>query len=72
MGVVKRGPPIMITKPAAKEMKIQFPIVFSRLVLSFAPKNCATRIPAPVAIPTNSASSRLRIGSALPTDASAV
>ena len=51
---------------------MQFPMVLESASLSFAPKCWATRIPAPVDMPTNSASSRFSTGDALPTEASAV
>ena len=51
---------------------IQFPMVTDSFSRSFAPKYWDTMMPAPTLIPTNSTSSRFRIGPALPTAARAL
>ena len=71
-GPVISGPTTMITTLAMAVTVMQFPMVFPRPSLSLAPKNWATRMQAPVAMPTKSASSRFSTGMALPTAPRAV
>ena len=71
MGRVMIGPMIMMTKVAMAERVMQLPMATERPSRSLAPKRWDTTIPAPVATPTNSASSRFRIGMEEPTADSA-
>ena len=71
-GLVTSGPIIIIAIVAIPAREIQFPILVESPCLSFAPKLWLMTIPAPVAIPTNIARRRLRIGIALPTAESAL
>ena len=71
-GPVIKGPTSMIVALAIAVNVMQLPIVLASASLFLAPKCCATRIPAPVEMPTKSANSRFSTGDALPTEASAV
>ena len=71
-GPVSSGPRTMMAAEAMSVSVMQLPTTLARRSLSCAPKYWDTRMPAPVATPTNSASSRFRIGEALPTAASAL
>ena len=69
IGLVISGPTTMIITQAIAVMEIQLPMVLERFSLSLAPKYWETRIPAPVEMPTKSASKRFTTGVALPTAA---
>ena len=67
IGMVINGPTTMITTLAMADRTMQLPMASVNPLRSLAPKLWETTIPAPVEMPTNSASSKLRMGMALPT-----
>ena len=72
MGVVTSTPTAMVIRVAMAARVMQLPmdsLSFSRFP---APKFWEMTMPAPVEMPTNSASSRFRMGAALPTAARAL
>ena len=66
------GPTIMMNTLTESVMIAQLAIVLPSPSLFRAPKNWATMMPAPVAMPTNRAIITIRIGNALPTAARAL
>ena len=70
-GLTTSGPAAMMIRLAAKVSVRQVPTLFSSSSCLRAPKYCETRMPAPVEMPMNSSSIRLRIGPLVPTAARA-
>ena len=71
-GMLIRGASAMTISDETNVMVMLHPIDLDRDSLCLAPKYCDTMIPAPTDIPMKSTSSRLTIGPALPTAASAL
>ncbi len=72
IGRVITRPMSMVARETMAHKEMQFPITTESCSRSFAPKRCATKMPTPVDTPTNRASSRFKIGEALPTAAKAL
>ena len=71
-GVVTATPMTVVTAEAMAARVMQLPMDSDSFFLSPAPKFWEITMPAPVDMPTNRASSRFRMGAALPTAARAL
>ena len=71
-GSIISGPTAMMIRLAMNVSVRQVPTLASSSSCLCAPKYCDTRMPAPVEMPMNSSSRRLRIGPLAPTAASAL
>ena len=72
MGREIRGPTTRMISEAMAASEMQLPMARDRPSRSFAPNRWEMMMPAPVEMPTNRASNRLRMGLELPTAARAL